>query len=78
MIVSTISDMVLSDFGQRIHTSINLFALFFAGDDEANRAFTFDFISENDLQTFMSSLGSSKVAQLFSSKFDTISGPISR
>ena len=35
MVVSTISDMVQPDFGQRIHASINLFTLFFAGDDEA-------------------------------------------
>tara|TARA_A100001011_G_scaffold392334_1_gene479672 strand:- start:443 stop:553 length:111 start_codon:yes stop_codon:yes gene_type:complete len=35
MIVSTISDMVQSDFGQSILASINLFALLFAGDDEA-------------------------------------------
>ena len=35
MVVSTISDMVQSDFGQRIHALINMFALFFVGDDEA-------------------------------------------
>ena len=78
MVVSTISDMVQSDFGQGIPASINLFALFFAGDDEATHAVTFDFMSENDLQTFMSSWGASKIAQLFSSKFDTISSPVSR
>ena len=35
-------------------------------------------MSENDLQTFMSFWGGSKIAQLFSPKFDTISSPVSR
>ena len=35
-------------------------------------------MSENDLQTFMSFWGASKIAQLFSPKFDTISSPVSR
>ena len=78
MIGFAISEMVQSDFGQGIPASINLFVLFLVGDDKATHAFTFDFISESDLQTFMSSSGASKIAQLFSPKFDTISSPVSR
>lgn len=78
MVVSTISDMVQSDFGKGIPASINLFALFFGGDDQATHAVTFDFMNENDLQTFMTSWGTSKVAQLFSVKFDTISTPVTQ
>ena len=78
MAVSTISDMIESDFGKSIPATVNLFALFFGGDDETTHMVTFDFMSEADLQSFMTSWGASKVAQLFGSKFDSFSTPISQ
>ena len=77
-IVSTMSDMIETDWGKNLPAKVNLFGLYFGGTDKATHAVTFDFMNENDLQKFMSSWASSKIAQMYSEKFDNISEPISQ
>lgn len=72
-VVQTMTDMVASDYGKTIPARINLSALLFAGTEEATHVVTFDFMSEDDLQSFMNSWAVSKEAQLYSAKFSTIS-----
>ena len=77
-VVSTMTDMMNSDYGKSIPAKVNLFGALFTGEDPTTHAVTFDFANEDDLQKWLNDWSASKEAQLFSSKFNKISEPVSQ
>tara|TARA_B100001113_G_C21084572_1_gene611468 strand:- start:818 stop:1507 length:690 start_codon:yes stop_codon:yes gene_type:complete len=71
-VVSTMTDLMNSNYGKTIPAKVNLFGTLFNAEDTSTHAVTFDFMNEDDLNTWLNEWAVSKEAQLFNSKLQTV------
>lgn len=78
MVVSTLTDMMQSDWGKNIQGKASLFANYFNGKKQATHNLQICFQDEAGLQHFMTTWSGSKTAQLFSDKINSFTTRISQ
>ena len=71
-VVATMTDLMNSDYGKTIPAKVNLFGAFFNAEDPTTHAVTFDFANEDDLNSWLNGWATSKEAQLYDSKLQSI------
>ena len=77
-VVTTMTDLMNSDYGKTIPAKVNLFGALFNAEDPTTHAVTFDFANEDDLGAWLNGWAASKEAQLYNSKFQSILEDVSQ